>query len=86
MPLFLTQKRKRIQEFTSELVNKLEKRYPATIDNNPAKRVSENRLTRLLKDRGYSEKFVNVATEGLMVYITNGPPAKPASGERPPTP
>lgn len=36
-----------------------------------------------LKELGYTEKFIEVATEGLMVYVTRGasPPGS-ASGER----
>ncbi len=93
-----------VKAFASQLAEKLAKRYPAAIDNNPAKRVSENRLTRVLeetlgearafqdehrlgilgkarlgnefrwelKERGYTDAFINVATEGLMVFITRG--------------
>lgn len=32
-----------------------------------------------LKELGYTEKFVEVATEGLMVYITRGAPPAPES-------
>jgi len=36
-----------------------------------------------LKELGYTEKFIEVATEGLMVYVTRGaPPPGSASGER----
>ena len=36
-----------------------------------------------LKELGYTEKFIDVATEGLMVYITRGaPPSGSAPGER----
>ena len=36
-----------------------------------------------LKELGYSEKFIEVATEGLMVYLTRGtPPSGSAPGER----
>ena len=29
-----------------------------------------------LKEMGYDEKFIDVATEGLIVYVTRGPSAK----------
>lgn len=29
-----------------------------------------------LKELGYDEKFIHVATEGLLVYVTRGPSAK----------
>ncbi len=36
-----------------------------------------------LKELGYTEKFIEVATEGLMIYVTRGaPPPGPPSGER----
>jgi hypothetical protein len=36
-----------------------------------------------LKELGYSEKFIEVATEGLMVYLTRGaPPSGSAPRER----
>lgn len=95
---------KHIAEFAKELAEKLAKRYPPAIDVNPEKKVSENRLTRVLeetleqavkfqqthklgifgkaklgnefrwqlKEMGYTAKFIEVATEGLMVYITRG--------------
>jgi hypothetical protein len=36
-----------------------------------------------LKELGYSEKFIDIATEGLMVYITRGAaPSDAASGSK----
>jgi len=36
-----------------------------------------------LKELGYTEKFIDVATEGLMIYVTRGaPPSGSASGEK----
>jgi len=93
-----------ITEFAKGLVGKLSKRYPPALDVNPEKKVSENRLTRVLeetlaqavefqrehklgllgraklgnefkwqlKELGYTERFIDVATEGLMVYLTRG--------------
>lgn len=31
-----------------------------------------------LKDHGYSDDFIDVATEGLVVYVTRGSPTKPS--------
>jgi hypothetical protein len=36
-----------------------------------------------LKELGYSQQFIDVATEGLMVYITRGAPAPSASENKP---
>lgn len=104
MGLFSRSTNKEVASFAKDLAAKLAKRYPPALDTSPEKRVSENRLTRVLeetleqavafqqknrlgtlgkarlgnefrwqlKDLGYSERFVDVATEGLMVYITRG--------------
>jgi len=111
MGLFSTQ---HITDFAKSLAGTLSKRYPPAIDMNPEKKVSENRLTRVLeetlakavefqrehrlgligkaklgsefkwqlKELGYSDKFIDVATEGLMVYITRGTNAPPASAKQ----
>jgi hypothetical protein len=103
-----------INAFARELADTLAKRYPPSLDANPEKKVSANRLTKVLEDAlakavefqrehklglfgkaklgnefkwqlkelGYTEKFIEVATEGLMVYITRGaPPSGPTAGE-----
>jgi hypothetical protein len=102
---------KEIEVFAKDLAASLAKRYPSALDVSPDKRVSENRLTRVLeetlskavefqqkhnlgvigkaklgnefkwqlKELGYSDKFVEVATEGLMVYLTRGAQA-PGAG------
>lgn len=118
MGLFSLFSNKEINAFAKDLAADLAKRYPSALDVNPAKRVSENRLTRVLeetllkavefqrthklgvigkaklgnefrwhlKGMGYTEKFIEVATEGLMVYLTRGPqPAgtsTPSSAEK----
>ena len=101
-----------VNDFADSLAKTLAKRYPPVIDVNPEKKVSENRLTRVLdeafteaaefqrnhklgfygkaklgaefkwklKELGYSDKFIEVATEGLMVYITRGG-ARSGSGQ-----
>lgn len=105
---------KHISDFAQTIAAKLAKRYPPAIDMNPEKKVSENRLTRVLeetlaqavqfqqehrlglfgkaklgsefkwqlKELGYSEKFIDVATEGLMVYITRGTGSPPSAGKQ----
>ena len=104
MGLFSLFSNKEINAFAKDLVGSLAKRYPPALDVSPEKRVSENRLTKVLeetlaqaiefqtkhklglvgkaklgnefrwqlKELGYTEKFIDVATEGLMVYITRG--------------
>lgn len=94
----------RVNEFAKELATNLSKRYPPALDVNPEKKISANRLTKVLeealssaaqfqrdhrlglfgkaklgnefkwqlKELGYSDKFIEVATEGLMVYVTRG--------------
>jgi hypothetical protein len=113
MGLFSAFSNQDITAFAKDLAAKVVKRYPPALDVNPAKRVSENRLTRVLeetlaqavefqqkhklgalgkaklgnefrwqlKDLGYSDAFIDVATEGLMVYITRGS-AAPAAAEK----
>jgi hypothetical protein len=115
MGLFSLFSSKEINAFANDLATSLAKRYPPALDVSPDKRVSENRLTKVLedtlaqavefqsthrlgifgkaklgnefkwrlKDLGYSEKFIEVATEGLMVHLTRGAhPARPASAEK----
>lgn len=93
---------KDVNAFAKELAEAVAKRYPPALDKAPARRVSPNRITKVLEDamekatefasrqrlgvykkaklanafkwelkeRGYSDKFIEVATEGLVVYIT----------------
>ena len=102
---------KHINAFARELAQNLSKRYPPALDMNPEKKISANRLTKVLEDTlaqaagfqrdhrlgvvgkaklgnefkwqlkelGYSDKFIEVATEGLMVYVTRGTSATAAS-------
>jgi hypothetical protein len=95
---------KEVNDFAKGLANNLAKRYPPAVDLSAEKKISENRLTRVLeetfnqaaefqqthklgvyrkarlgaefkwhlKELGYTDKFIEVATEGLMVYITRG--------------
>jgi hypothetical protein len=105
MPLKSLFSTKHINEFAHELADSLAKRYPPVLDVTPEKKISANRLTKVLEETlarvvdfqrehrlgtfgkaklgnefkwrlrelGYSEKFIDVATEGLMVYVTRGP-------------
>lgn len=91
-----------VNAFAKKLANDLSARYPAAVEQSPQKRISVNRVTRLLeetfaqaelfknehrlgwfnkaklgnnfrwelKELGYSEEFIEVATEGLIVYVT----------------
>lgn len=93
---------KDVDAFAKKLAEMVAKRYPPTLDQAKEKRVSANRITKVLEDvldqaaeygqksklgvykkarlanafkwelkeLGYSEKFVEVATEGLVVYTT----------------
>ena len=95
-----------IDVFAKELAEMIAKRYPPALDKSAERRVSPNRITKVLEDAletagefakshrlgvykraklantfkwelkelGYSEKFVEVATEGLVVYVTRGAP------------
>jgi hypothetical protein len=100
-----------VDNFAKDLAKDIGERYPAAIANDPARKVSANRLTAILEDAfsqaaeftaqnklgyfkkaklgntfrwqlkemGYDEKFVEVATEGLVVYITRKPAASKAA-------
>jgi hypothetical protein len=115
MGLFSFFSKAEINAFAKDLAANLAKRYPPALDINPEKRVSENRLTKVLEDTlaqavefqrthklgmfgkaklgnefrwqlkemGYTEKFIDVATEGLMVYITRGSTAAASQGKQP---
>lgn len=95
---------KEVDEFAKELASAVAKRFPPALEKSPERRVSPNRITKVLedalekaeeygkskrlgaykkarlansfkwelKDLGYSDKFVEVATEGLVVYVTRG--------------
>ncbi len=95
---------KDVDEFAKKLAEMVAKRYPPTLDQAKEKRVSANRITKVLEDvldqaaeygqknklgvykkarlanafkwelkeLGYSDKFIEVATEGLVVYTTRG--------------
>jgi len=100
-----------VDEFAKQLAEMVAKRYPPTLDQAPERRVSANRITKVLEDAlakggefseerrlgvyrkarlanafkwqlkelGYSTKFVEVATEGLIVYITRSAKKQPGN-------
>ena len=115
MGLFERFRTKDIDEFAKSLAQDLAKRYPPSIENSPDKKISQNRVARVLEDAydkaiqfnserslgvyrkaklgntfrweltelGYSKQFVELATEGLIVYITRKTTAKPGtSGDK----
>ncbi len=91
-----------VDAFAKELAAELAKRYPPSLETSPQKKISHNRVARILEDvyakaieyhnksklgvyrkarldntfqwelkeLGYSKQFVELATEGLIVYIT----------------
>lgn len=115
MGLFSMFSKSEVTGFAKELAANLAKRYPPALDVNPEKRVSENRLTKILEDTlaqaiefqqkhklglfgkaklgnefrwqlkelGYTDRFIDVATEGLMVYVTRGSGAGTPQGKQP---
>jgi hypothetical protein len=93
---------KDVDLFAKSLAAEISKRYPPQLDQAKEKKISQNRITRVLEDAfgkaaqfksekqlgvyrkarlgntfrweltdlGYSKPFVEMATEGLIVYIT----------------
>lgn len=93
-----------VDEFAKELAEMVAKRFPPALEAAPERRVSPNRITKVLEDvlekaedyaksrrlgvykkaklassfkwelkeLGYTDKFIEVATEGLVVYTTRG--------------
>ena len=98
-------------DFAKQLALDLSAHYPPSLDQSPQKRVSVNRMTRILEDAfsraesfkndkqlgwlgkarlgnsfrwelkelGYSDQFIEMATEGLVVYITRKAESNSAS-------
>jgi hypothetical protein len=94
-----------VDAFAKEVADMIAKRYPPALEKSVERRVSPNRITKVLEDAlaqavdftkdrrlglykkaklansfkwqlkelGYSEKFVEIATEALVVYITRKP-------------
>ena len=107
MKLFGSLFNKELDTFAKTLAQDLAKRYPPALENSPEKKISPNRITKVLeeavgkavkfnqdqqlgmvgkaklgntfrwelKELGYSERFVELATEALIVYITRKPQA-----------
>jgi hypothetical protein len=105
MKLFGSLFNKDLEVFAKNLAQDLAKRYPPALENAPEKKISPNRITKVLEDAvgkavkfneeqklgvlgkaklgntfrwelkelGYSERFVEVATEALIVYLTRTP-------------
>lgn len=93
---------KELDLFAKTLAQDIAKRYPPSMDTAPEKKISANRLTKILEDAyakakrfnqekalgiykkakfgntfrwelkelGYSKEFIEVATEGLIVYLS----------------
>lgn len=91
-----------VEGFAKDLAQQIAKRYPPALDASSTKKISVNRVTKVLEDAlsraseftqtnklgaigkarlgnafkwelkelGYTERFVDVATEGLIVYVT----------------
>lgn len=102
MGLFSKVSAKEVDGFAEELAEAIAKRYPPAMDAAEKRKVSANRLTKILedafekaesyqkekqlgwykkasfgnafrwklKDLGYSERFIDVATEGVIVYLS----------------
>lgn len=102
MGLFGSFSSKDVDAFAKSLATEISRRYPPTLEQSSEKKISENRIVRILeeaygkavefksekqlgvyrkarlgntfqwelKELGYSKRFVDMATEGLIVYIT----------------
>lgn len=102
MGLFDRFSSKDVDEFAKSLATEISRRYPPALDQSKEKKISQNRIARVLEDAydkaiefkserhlgvyrkarlgntfrweltemGYSKPFVEMATEGLIVYIT----------------
>ena len=98
---------KDVDEFAKSLAVEISKRYPPALDQAKEKKMSQNRITRVLEDvfnkattfksekhlglyrkarlgnafrweltgLGYSKPFIEIATEGLIIYITRATPS-----------
>lgn len=103
-----------LDEFAKGLAHSLAKRYPPSLEAAQAKKISINRVTRVLEDvvekavdynrknplsifrkarlgntfkwelkeLGYSEKFIEVATEALIVNVSRKPAGKVGTGDK----
>ena len=105
---------KDIDQFAKSLALEISKRYPPSLDQAKEKKISQNRIARVLEEAyrkamefeaakplgvyrkarfgntfrweltelGYSKRFIDMATEGLIVYITSKTPAKTPSAAK----
>jgi hypothetical protein len=103
---------KDVDSFAKSLAQEISKRYPPSLDQAKEKKISHNRIARVLEDAfnkaiefktekhlgvyrkarlgntfrweltelGYSKPFVEMATEGLVVYITRKASSASAAG------
>jgi len=101
---------KDVDQFAKSLAVEISKRYPPSLDQAKEKKISQNRIARVLEDAfskavtfksdkhlgvyrkarlgntfrweltdlGYSKPFVEMATEGLIVYISRKSQSTPA--------
>ena len=102
MSIFSRFSSKEVDTFAKSLAVEISKRYPPALEGDKEKKISQNRIARVLEDAckkaisfnsekhlgiyrkarlgntfrweltelGYSKQFVELATEGLIVYIT----------------
>ena len=105
---------KDVDQFAKSLAVEISKRYPPSLDQAKEKKISQNRIARVLEDAynkaitfksekhlgvyrkarlgntfrweltdlGYSKPFVEMATEGLIVYITRKSQTTPAATDQ----
>jgi hypothetical protein len=104
---------KEIDQFAKSLATEISKRYPPSLDQSKEKKISQNRIARVLEDAynkavdfksehhlgvyrkarlgntfrweltelGYTKPFVEMATEGLIVYISRKTPPTTAASK-----
>jgi hypothetical protein len=102
-----------VDDFARQLAQDISRRYPPAMDTGSRRRITVNRLTKLLEDSftkarafhrehrlgiyrkarlgntfswelrelGYSKEFVEMATEGMIVYLTKKDDKKTADGK-----
>jgi hypothetical protein len=102
MKLFQRFSSNEVDTFAKNLAQEIAKRYPPSLDTGAEKKISQNRVSRILEDAyakaitfhrehklgiykkarlgntfrweltelGYSKPFVEMATEGLVIYVT----------------
>src|SRR5690554_5761710 len=114
MSIFSRFSSKEVDTFAKSLALEISKRYPPALEAAKEKKISQNRIARVLEDAckkatefnsekhlgvyrkarlgntfrweltelGYSKHFVELATEGLIIYITRKNQPAPAAEER----